>query len=88
MRSIIAKINCRIGNYKMRPIRPISSAIYYFYIRVCNGCNEGARKTGSIVIRDKCRIFDIDVVSAVTTIPFQCIMGIILDNEFGIVNYI
>ena len=77
---IVIKINGRFRNDKMGPIGTIARAVDHVHLGIGNCRIEGSRKTRTVVVGNKSRIRDVDIVSAIAAVPLQGIIAIILDG--------
>ena len=63
----------------MRTVRSVPCAVDNLYYTAINRCIERARETGTVMVRDICRILDIDIISTVTAVPLLGILIVVFD---------
>ena len=77
MASVIVEIYSGIFNRKVRAIGAVAEAVDHIDLRILERCSKSTCKSGTIVIGNEGGISNVDVISAVTTVPFQSVVGIV-----------
>ena len=63
----------------MRTVRSIPSAVDNIYCTIINPCTERARETGTVMVRNKCRVCNIYIITTIAIVPLQGIVLVVLD---------
>ena len=78
MGTVVVEIDFGILDNKVRAIGAISKAVDNIHLRIGNRGIECTREAGAVVVGDEGRISDIDVIPAITAVPLQSIVRVVL----------